>query len=216
MSEFDGAFIHSTLPGLSRRKGDGNLMTVLSIRIVGDPILRTRADEVTDFGPVLRKLVADMDETMENVEGAGLAAPQVGVSLRVFTYQIAGQRGHIINPVLEMSEDDQEDVSEGCLSIPGMAYPVKRRRWTRATGVDVDNNPVVVEGEDFLARCIQHETDHLDGILFIDRLTGELKKEAFRKLRNANYNSVAASTINERAAALGSSFGAGASFGGQR
>ncbi|GAA1495848.1 peptide deformylase [Paeniglutamicibacter kerguelensis] len=190
-------------------------MTVLGIRIVGDPILRTRADEVTEFGPVLRKLVADMDETMENVEGAGLAAPQVGVSLRVFTYQIAGQRGHIINPVLELSDDDQDDISEGCLSIPGLGYPVTRRRWTRATGVDVDNNPVVIEGEGFLARCLQHETDHLDGILYIDRLIGDLKKEAFRKLRNTNYNSVAATTVNQRSAALGSSFGAGASFGGQ-
>ena len=152
---------------------------------------------------------------MENVEGAGLAAPQVGVSLRVFTYQIAGQRGHIINPVLELSDDDQDDISEGCLSIPGLGYPVTRRRWTRATGVDVDNNPVVIEGEGFLARCLQHETDHLDGILYIDRLTGDLKKEAFRKLRNTNYNSVAATTVNQRSAALGSSFGAGASFGGQ-
>ncbi len=173
-------------------------MTVLGIRIVGDPILRTRADEVTEFGPVLRKLVADMDETMENVEGAGLAAPQVGVSLRVFTYQIDGQRGHIINPVLELSDDDQEDISEGCLSIPGLGYPVTRRRWTRATGVDVENNPVVIEGEGFLARCLQHETDHLDGVLYIDRLKGELKKEAFRKLRNASYNSVAATTVNQR------------------
>lgn len=190
-------------------------MTVLGIRIVGDPILRTRADEVTEFGPVLRKLVADMDETMENVEGAGLAAPQVGVSLRVFTYQIDGQRGHIINPVLERSDDDQEDISEGCLSIPGLGYPVTRRRWTRATGVDVENNPVVIEGEGFLARCLQHETDHLDGVLYIDRLKGELKKEAFRKLRNASYNSVAATTVNQRASALGSAFGAGASFGGQ-
>ncbi len=190
-------------------------MTVLGIRIVGDPILRTRADEVTEFGPVLRKLVADMDETMENVEGAGLAAPQVGVSLRVFTYQIDGQRGHIINPVLELSDDDQEDISEGCLSIPGLGYPVTRRRWTRATGVDVENNPVVIEGEGFLARCLQHETDHLDGVLYIDRLKGELKKEAFRKLRNASYNSVAATTVNQRASALGSAFGAGASFGGQ-
>lgn len=190
-------------------------MTVLGIRIVGDPILRTRADEVTEFGPVLRKLVADMDETMENVEGAGLAAPQVGVSLRVFTYQIDGQRGHIINPVLELSDDDQEDISEGCLSIPGLGYPVTRRRWTRATGVDVENNPVVIEGEGFLARCLQHETDHLDGVLYIDRLKGELKKEAFRKLRNASYNSLAATTVNQRASALGSAFGAGSGFGGQ-
>lgn len=182
-------------------------MAVLGIRIVGDPILRTRADEVTDFGPELRKLVADMDETMENVEGAGLAAPQVGVSLRVFTYQIAGERGHLINPVLELGEAEQNDATEGCLSIPGLGYPVRRRQWTRATGVDMDGNPVVVEGEGFLARCLQHETDHLDGILYIDRLTGDLKKDAFRKLRGPSYNSVANSTVIKRSSAVGSSFG---------
>ena len=183
-------------------------MAVLGIRIVGDPVLRTRAEEVTDFGPELHKLVRDMDETMENVEGAGLAAPQVGVGLRVFTFQIEGRRGHIVNPVLELSEDLQEDRVEGCLSIPGLGYPVPRRRWTRATGVDVDGNPVVVEGEGFLARCLQHETDHLDGILYIDRLQGEDKKDALRKIRNADYNRVAESTVATRAKSLGSAFGA--------
>lgn len=188
-------------------------MAVLSIRIVGDPVLRTRADEVTDFGPELRKLVADMDETMEDVEGAGLAAPQVGVSLRVFTYQIAGVRGHIINPVLELSEDFQEDISEGCLSIPELSYPVRRRNSTRATGVDVEGNPIVVEGEGFLARCLQHETDHLDGILYIDRLEGDAKKDALRKIRAADYNTLAGRTVSQRSSTVGSSFGAGSSFG---
>jgi peptide deformylase len=182
-------------------------MAVLGIRIVGDPVLRTRAEEVTDFGPELQKLVRDMDETMENVEGAGLAAPQVGVGLRVFTFQIEGRRGHIVNPVLELSEDFQEDRVEGCLSIPGLGYPVPRRRWTRATGVDVDGNRVVVEGEGFLARCLQHETDHLDGILYIDRLQGENKKDALRQIRNADYNRVAETTVATRAKSLGSAFG---------
>ena len=90
---------------------------------------------------------------------------------------------------------------------------MRRRQWTRATGVDVDGNRVVVEGEGFLARCLQHETDHLDGILYIDRLEGELKKDAFRKLRDSSYNSVAANTVTKRSSALGSSFGAGSSFG---
>jgi peptide deformylase len=182
-------------------------MAVLAIRIVGDPILRTAADPVRDFGPELRRLVRDMDETMENVEGAGLAAPQVGVGLRVFTFQIDGQRGHIVNPVLELSDDLQDDRVEGCLSIPGLGYPVSRRRWTRATGVDMDGNPVVVEGEGMLARCLQHETDHLDGILYIDRLTGEDKKDALRKIRDASYNRVAGATVASRSASLGSSFG---------
>ena len=98
-------------------------MAILSIRIIGDPVLRTVADPVTEFGPELAKLVADMTETMEDVEGAGLAAPQVGVSQRVFTYRVGGVEGHIINPVLENSEDFQPDEVEGCLSIPGLGFP---------------------------------------------------------------------------------------------
>lgn len=185
-------------------------MTVLGIRIIGDPVLRTKAEPVTEFGPELEKLVADMDETMENVEGAGLAAPQVGVSLRVFTYQIDGRRGHVVNPVLENSDDFQDDQVEGCLSIPGLGYPVRRRRWSRVTGVDMYGNPVVVEGEGMLARCFQHETDHLDGVLYIDHLSGEERKSALRAIRNASYNSVARDTTAKRSASVGSGFGAGA------
>jgi peptide deformylase len=185
-------------------------MTVLSIRIIGDPVLRTKAEPVTDFGPELAKLVADMDETMENVEGAGLAAPQVGVSLRVFTYQIDGRRGHVVNPVLESSDDFQEDQVEGCLSIPGLGYPVRRRRWSRVTGVDVKGNPVEIEGEGMLARCFQHETDHLDGVLYIDHLSGEDRKDALRAIRTASYNNVAQSTAAKRSASVGSGFGTGA------
>lgn len=184
-------------------------MAVLGIRIIGDPVLRTRAQEVTEFGPEVQKLVADMDQTMENVEGAGLAAPQVGVSLRVFTYQIDGQRGHIINPVLELSDDYQPDVVEGCLSIPGIAAPVPRRRQVKATGVDMHGNPVTLEGEGLLARCIQHETDHLDGILFLDRLPDAERKAAWKKLRATTYQNTAASIVQRRSGALGSSFGAG-------
>jgi peptide deformylase len=185
-------------------------MTVLGIRIIGDPVLRTKAEPVTEFGPELEKLVADMDETMENVEGAGLAAPQVGVSLRVFTYQIDGRRGHVVNPVLENSDDFQEDQVEGCLSIPGLGYPVRRRRWSRVTGVGMKGNPVIVEGEGMLARCFQHETDHLDGVLYIDHLSGEERKSALRAIRNATYNTVARDTTAKRSASVGSGFGAGA------
>jgi peptide deformylase len=184
-------------------------MTILSIRIIGDPVLRTKAEPVTDFGPELAKLVEDMDQTMEDVDGAGLAAPQVGASLRVFTYRIDGRRGHIINPVLETSDDFQPDVVEGCLSIPGLGFPVRRRRWARATGVDIHGNEVVVEGEGMLARCLQHETDHLDGILYTDRLSGEDRKKALRAIRDAAYNTVAEDTAAKRAASVGSGFGTG-------
>lgn len=182
-------------------------MAILTIRIIGDPVLRTRAEEVTEFGPELAKLVADMEETMEDVEGAGLAAPQVGVSLRVFTYRIDGQAGHIVNPVLELSEDLQEDEVEGCLSIPGIGYPVPRYRWTRVTGQDKNGNSVSIEGEGMLARCFQHETDHLDGVLYIDRLEGENRKAALRAIRMADYDSIAERTAAQRAQTVGSSFG---------
>ncbi|MBD7993894.1 peptide deformylase [Arthrobacter sp. Sa2CUA1] len=182
-------------------------MAILTIRIIGDPVLRTCAEEVTEFGPELAKLVADMEETMEDVEGAGLAAPQVGVSLRVFTYRIDGQAGHIVNPVLELSEDLQEDEVEGCLSIPGIGYPVPRYRWTRVTGQDKNGNPVSIEGEGMLARCFQHETDHLDGVLYIDRLKGENRKAALRAIRMADYDSIAERTAAQRAQTVGSSFG---------
>jgi len=184
-------------------------MAILGIRIIGDPVLRTQAQEVTDFGPELQKLVEDMDQTMEDVHGAGLAAPQVGVSLRVFTYQIGEERGHIVNPVLELSDDYQDDQVEGCLSIPGVAAPVPRRRYVKATGFDKYGNTVQLEGADMLARCFQHETDHLDGVLFLDRLAPEEKKKAYRTLRAANYSKTANATVQQRAGALGSSFGAG-------
>ena len=188
-------------------------MAILTIRTLGDPVLRTRAEDVTDFGPELAKLVADMEETMEDVDGAGLAAPQVGVSLRVFTYRIGGQAGHVVNPVLELSEDRQEDQLEGCLSIPGLGYPVPRYRWTRVTGLDKNGNPISLEGEGMLARCFQHETDHLNGVLYIDRLEGEHRKAALRAIRQREYDTVAARTVSERAQNVGSSFGGG-SFGG--
>ncbi|MCC9205036.1 peptide deformylase [Arthrobacter sp. zg-Y769] len=182
-------------------------MAILTIRTLGDPVLRTRAEDVTDFGPELAKLVADMEETMEDVEGAGLAAPQVGVSLRVFTYRVDGQAGHVVNPVLELSEDRQPDHLEGCLSIPGLGYPVPRYRWTRVTGKDMHGNPISIEGEGMLARCFQHETDHLDGVLYIDRLEGEHRKEALRAIRQREYDAIADRTVAQRAQNVGSSFG---------
>jgi peptide deformylase len=188
-------------------------MAILNIRIIGDPVLRTVADPVTEFGPELAKLVADMTETMEDVDGAGLAAPQIGVSQRVFTYRVGGVDGHIINPVLENSDDFQPDHVEGCLSIPGLGFPVRRFRATKVTGVDLHGNPVTVEGEGMLARCFQHETDHLDGILYTDRLEGEDRKTALRSIRNANYDAITERTTAKRAKTVGSSFG-GSSFGG--
>ena len=187
-------------------------MAIMSIRIIGDPVLRTVADTVTEFGPELAKLVEDMMVTMVDVDGAGLAAPQVGVGKRVFTYRVDGVSGYLVNPVLETNDGFQDGGAEGCLSIPGLGFGLPRHSWTRATGVDVHGNPVVVEGEGMLARCLQHETDHLNGILYVDRLAGEDRRTALRAIRNASYGSVTESTTAKRARTVGSSF-AGGSFG---
>ncbi|WP_417219126.1 peptide deformylase [Arthrobacter sp.] len=184
-------------------------MTILEIRIVGDPVLRTPATEVTTFGPELARLVADMTETMDAVDGAGLAAPQIGVGLRVFTYRVDGHDGHVVNPVLEVGGPEDLSASEGCLSVPGLGYRLPRHGWARVTGADVNGEPLVVEGEGMLARCLQHETDHLDGRLYIDRLRGADKKDALGKIRTSRYNDVAAKTRSKRAPAVDSSFGGG-------
>ncbi len=182
-------------------------MAILSIRIIGDPVLRTVADPVTEFGPELVKLVQDMMETMDDVDGAGLAAPQVGVSKRVFTYRIGAEHGHVINPVLVSGVELQPAGLEGCLSVPGLGFPAPRALRTRVTGVDVHGEPVEIEGEGLLARCFQHETDHLNGSLFVDRLTGHDRKTAMRAIRDASYEQVTEKTTAKRARSVGSSFG---------
>lgn len=162
-------------------------MAVQSIRLFGDPVLRTPADPVTDFDKELRKLVKDLTETMEDAPGTGLAAPQIGVSLRVFTYWVDDELGHLVNPDLDLSEE-QQDGEEGCLSLPGLAYDTKRALRVVARGFNMYGDPVVIEGCDLLARCVQHETDHLDGILFIDRLDKATRKEALRAIREADWS----------------------------
>ena len=161
-------------------------MSIKDIRLFGDPVLRTAAAEVTDFDKQLRVLVKDLEDTMLDAPGAGLAAPQIGVGLRVFTFWVDGVLGHLVNPVLDLSTDEQEG-PEGCLSIPGLAFETKRALSVVATGQDMHGEPVVLEGTELLARCVQHETDHLDGILFVDRLDPEARREAMRAIREAEW-----------------------------
>ena len=161
-------------------------MAIQPIRIFGDPVLRTRAAEVTDFDKELRTLVSDLEHTMLEAGGAGLAAPQIGVSLRVFTYHVDGVLGHLVNPQLTLSSECQ-DGEEGCLSFPGLAFDTRRAMSVVARGRDVHGEPVVLEGSELLARAIQHETDHLDGILFIDRLDREQRKLAMKAVREARW-----------------------------
>ena len=158
-------------------------MTIRPIRELGDPVLRTPADEVRAFDKELAALVRDLEETVDHPGRAGLAAPQIGVSARVFSYNIDGVIGHVVNPrIAELSEEIQ-DGDEGCLSVPGIWAPTVRAMHAVVEGFDVHGEPLRLEGEGLMARCLQHEVDHLDGRVFLDRLKGEPRKQAFRMLR---------------------------------
>ena len=161
-------------------------MAIQPIRLFGDPVLRRRADEVVDFDKELRRLVEDLTDTMLEAPGAGLAAPQIGVGLRVFTWYVEGEVGHLVNPSLRLSEEQQEG-PEGCLSIPGLSIDCTRALSVVAHGFDQYGEPVTVEGSELLARAIQHETDHLDGVLFLDRLDPANRKLAMKEIRESEW-----------------------------
>ena len=168
------------------------------IRIFGDPVLHRLAAEVTDFDDNLRQLVADMFETMDEAPGVGLAAPQVGVSLRVFVYSYPDdddnpRRGVIINPTLSHTtlpegEPTEELDSEGCLSVPGERFSLRRGEQVAIEGIDLEQKPVRIVAEDWLARIFQHEFDHLNGIIYIDRLPFEERTKAFEIMRERGWN----------------------------
>ena len=160
-------------------------MAVVPVRLFGDPVLRTPAQEVTDFDRQLRLLVVDLADTLRDERGSGLAAPQLGVGLRVFVFAVDGVRGHLVNPVLDFPDDEEQDGPEGCMSMPGLYYDTRRRHRAVARGRDVHGRPSQVVGTAELARCLQHETDHLDGVLFLDRLDPSTRREALRDIRNA-------------------------------
>lgn len=172
-------------------------MTVHPIRIVGDPVLHRRAEPVTTYDDELRALVADMVETNDAAHGAGLAAPQIGVPLQVFVYSCADaagriHRGHVINPVLRVGEvpgglPDPEDDIEGCLSVPGEHFPTSRAAEASVTGYDENGEPITVIGSGILAVCLQHETDHLEGLLYLDRLVGRYRRESRRAVRERGW-----------------------------
>jgi peptide deformylase len=159
-------------------------VTIRPIREVGDPVLRTPADEVTSFDRELAALVRDLVETVDHPGRAGLAAPQIGVGLRAFSYNIDGIIGYVVNPRLVELSDETQDGDEGCLSVPGIWAPTVRALHAVVEGVDVHGEPRRVEGSGLMARCLQHEVDHLDGRLFLERLTGDARKSALRALRS--------------------------------
>lgn len=173
-------------------------MTIRPIVIYGDPVLHTPTEPVTEPVEELAELITDMHETMDAANGVGLAANQIGVSKRIFVYNCPDEgrmrRGTVINPVLETSEipktmpRDNGDDDEGCLSVPGESYPTSRADWARVTGLDENGNEISVEGTGFFARCLQHETGHLDGYVYTDVLTGRYKRDAKRAIRDHGWD----------------------------
>ena len=165
-------------------------MAIQPIRFFGDPVLVTPASPVVNFDRELRQLVSDLTETMQAAPGAGLAAPQIGVPLRVFVWDVDEELGHLINPVLTLS-DELQDGEEGCLSFPEIRYQTPRAMRAVAKGFNMYGEPITVEGSEFLARALQHETDHLDGILFIDKLLPEDRKLAMKEIRESEWFNLA-------------------------
>ena len=172
-------------------------MAIREITVIGHRALHQPTKKVREVTPELRTLVADLFDTMEAADGVGLAANQVGSRLRVFVYELVDEdgrrhRGHVINPLLTAGElppgpVDPERDGEGCLSVPGEAFPTKRAQWARVTGTDLTGAQVVVEGTGLLARCLQHETDHLDGRLYVDRLAGAYRKPARQAVKERGW-----------------------------
>lgn len=160
-------------------------MSKLSIRIFGDPVLRERADPVTEFDERLAQLADDMIETMRAAHGVGLAANQVGVLKRLFTWVLPDddRQGALVNPeIVDTSEETVED-EEGCLSFPGLFYPTQRPLRVRMTAQDVAGDELTIDGEGLLARILLHELDHLNGILLLDHLDRHDRKDAMRRIR---------------------------------
>jgi peptide deformylase len=163
-------------------------MTERQIRLFGDPVLRSTTDPivVSPGDQRLQNLVDDLIDTVTAPGRAGVAATQIGVGLRAFSYNVEGEIGYVLNPVLEVS-GEPELVDEGCLSVPGFYFPRMRYPQARVTGVDIDGNAVEVSGEGLMAQALQHETDHLEGKLYIEGLDPETKREAMRAIRSAEW-----------------------------
>ena len=157
------------------------------IRLLGDPVLKTRSEPIGTIDARVRSLVEDLVDSVKLPGRAGVAAAQIGVNLRAFSYNIDGDIGYILNPVLVELAGEPELVDEGCLSVPGLWYPTKRYPFARVTGIDLEGNPVAVAGEGLMAQALQHETDHLDGLLYLDRLDKENRRAAMKEVRESDW-----------------------------
>ncbi|MDR7300640.1 peptide deformylase [Haloactinomyces albus] len=161
-------------------------MAFRPIRRFGDPVLRTVADPVTVFDDKIAAVVTDLLDTVDAPGHAGVAAPQIGVSVRAFSYNVDGEIGYVLNPeIIELS--GEQDGEEGCLSVPGLSFPTPRADHAVVRGVDLRNEPVTVSGSGLMARCLQHETDHLDGIVYVQRLEADKRRDALKRIRATDW-----------------------------
>ncbi|WP_104191900.1 peptide deformylase [Cryobacterium sp. Y82] len=157
------------------------------IRLFGDPVLKTVSDPIDGIDDRVRGLVQDLVDSVRLPGRAGVAASQIGVNLRAFSYNVDGVIGYILNPTVVELSGEPDLVDEGCLSVPGLWYPTKRYPFARVTGIDLDNNPVELFGTGIMAQALQHETDHLDGFLYIDRLDTINRKAAMKEIRESTW-----------------------------
>lgn len=161
-------------------------MAVRPIRIFGDPVLRSVSKRIIDIDDGVHGLVADLVDSVAEPGRAGVAAPQIGVALRAFSYNVDGVIGYVLNPELEVS-GDPVPTGEGCLSVPGLWHDALRHPWARVTGIDLNGEEIVIEGEGLLAQALQHECDHLEGMLYLDRLPKEVRRQAMREVRESDW-----------------------------
>ncbi|MDJ0338854.1 peptide deformylase [Cryobacterium sp. PH31-O1] len=157
------------------------------IRLFGDPVLKTASDPIVTIDERVRGLVQDLVDSVRLPGRAGVAASQIGVNLRAFSYNVDGVIGYILNPTVTELSGEPDLVDEGCLSVPGLWYPTKRYPFARVTGIDLDNNPIDLSGSGIMAQALQHETDHLDGYLYIDRLDKENRRAAMKEIRESTW-----------------------------
>ncbi len=162
-------------------------MTVREIRLFGDPVLKSPCDPINDFGPKTQALIEDLIDTTKVPGRAGVAANQIGISLRAFSYNVAGKVGYLINPKNLVLKGEPFLVEEGCLSVPGNWHLTTRYPEAELTGTQLDGTEVTVTGSGLLAQALQHELDHLDGLLYLDRLTQEERKEAMKIVRKSDW-----------------------------
>jgi peptide deformylase len=162
-------------------------MAVREIRLYGDPVLRQVCAPIENIDDGVRALITDLIDTVQLPGRAGVAANQIGVALRAFSYNIDWDIGYVLNPVLTEVRGEKQPTGEGCLSVPGLWHDTLRHPWARVDGIDLDGEPIVLEGEGLLAQALQHETDHLDGMVYLGRLEGETRRLAMRQVRESDW-----------------------------